>query len=546
MTHRLLQRLRWRSLRVQVLLWTALPLTIFLIAFSLTGIGTHQTSMRSLASEEAQRLAATVAMGIARQIAGYQEGVEAAAAILAQHSADPSLHNAHLADASAVMGDVVLVHFDASGQPVATGTGTLPDWASGGFSLASATERATRMGETILLRADLPDANGMLIGAVPLHSLLFASYLTASPADYGTSLQLLDGDGARILSAGHSVVEGTGSGTVGHSGAGMEEAEQGTVTASAVVPGTDWTVALRESWHSGTVPLLRFEQAMPFVLIVAAGVSFLTLFFGLRLVVQPLRTLATRAQRIGAGDFDAAADPVGGVDEIENVRAALNQMAGQMRSHQRALEQHLHVITRAQEDERARLARELHDETVQGLIALDHRLQKAQRTLGQDPSLLKAEVADLRLMVRGEMEEVRRFSRALRPIYLEDLGLAPAIELLGSEQSVACTVTGEPRRLDPAIEIALYRIGQESLKNALRHAQAQQIEIHLAYTTSALTMSVMDDGVGFTPPPHLSTLGREGHFGLMGMQERADLIGAELTIDSSPGKGTSVTVTVAA
>lgn len=546
MTKRSLPRPQWRSLRVQVLLWTALPLTIFLIAFSLTGIGTHQTSMRSLAGEEAQRLAGAVATSISLQFASYHVGLEAAAGLIAHHAGDATMRDFHLSETSAVMGDVELVLFDSSGQPLAAAGNTLPEWAAGGSTLVSTTAQMVRNGESVFVRADLPDGKGTLIARVPLQSLAFVSYLGGSPDLYGTTLELLDGNGALMLAAGPAAAENSGSDEGLHTAAEHEVVDDATVAASATVPGTDWTVRMRESWHTRTVPLLRFEQAMPFVLVVAAAVSFLTLFFGLRLVVQPLRSLATSAQRIGTGDFDAASDPVGGVDEIENVRSALNHMAGQIRTHQRALEQHLHAVTRAQEDERARLARELHDETVQGLIALDHRLQKAQRTLGRDPSLLKDEVTELRQMVRGEMEEVRRFSRALRPVYLEDLGLCPALDLLSHEQGVTYTMTGEQRRLDPAVELALYRIAQESINNARRHAQARQIDVQLDFTPSSVTIVVKDDGIGFAPPPHLGSLSREGHFGLMGIQERADLIGAQLSIDSAPGKGTTVTVSVGA
>lgn len=546
MTKRSLPRLHWRSLRVQVLLWTALPLTIFLIAFSLTGIGTHQTSMRSLAGEEAQRLAGAVATGISQQFASYHVGLEAAAGLIAHHAGDATMRDFHLAETSAVMGDVELVLFDASGQPLASAGNEMPDWASGGTTLVSTTAQVVRNGENVHVRASLPDGKGMLIAAVPLQSLAFASYLGGSPDQYGTALELLDGDGALMLSAGPAAAGDSGRDEGLHTTAEHEVIDEATVAASATVPGTDWTVYLSESWHTRTVPLLRIEQAMPFVLVVAAAVSYLTLFFGLRLVVQPLRSLATRAQRIGTGDFDAASDPVGGVDEIENVRSALDQMAGQIRTHQRALEQHLHAVTRAQEDERARLARELHDETVQGLIALDHRLQKAQRTLGRDPSLLKEEVTELRQMLRNELEEVRRFSRALRPVYLEDLGLCPALEMLSNEAGVAYSMTGEQRRLDAAVELALYRIAQESVNNARRHAQAQQIDVQLDFTPSSVTIVVKDDGTGFTPPPRLGSLSRAGHFGLMGIQERADLIGARLAIASTPGAGTTVTVTIGA
>jgi signal transduction histidine kinase len=539
-------RLQWRSLRVQVLLWTALPLTILLIAVSLTGIGTHQSSMRSLASEETQRLTGAVATGIAQQLGSYQVGLEAAAHLIAHHAGDSAMRDFHLDETSAVLGNVELVLVDAAGRPVAASGAVEPAWVDALPALVDDPGAVFRDKPDILVRARLPEAQGALFAAVPLDSLAFASYLGDSPDLFGTRLELLDGSGAPMLTIGGAPSDVNASDAVAHdSHTPVGAVDESLVVAVAPVPGTPWSVHMVEAWHARTAPLFRFEQAMPFVILVAAAVSFLTLFFGLRFVVQPLRALATLAQRIGEGDFDAASKPVGGVNEIENVRVAMVQMAEQIRAHQRTLEQHLHAVTRAQEDERARLARELHDETVQGLIALDHRLQRAQRTLQRVPESLKAEIAELRQMTRSEMDEVRRFSRALRPTYLEDLGLWPALELLGGEMGVVCSMSGEQRRLDPAVELALYRIAQESINNARRHAQAQSISLTLIFGQTSVTLQVLDDGSGFSPSIHMASLTREGHFGVMGMQERADLIGATLAIESSPGRGTSVTVSMA-
>ena len=531
-------RLHWRSLRVQVLLWTALPLTIFLIAISLTGIGSHQASMRALAAEETERLTNAVATGLAAQLESYQVGLEAAAGALVHHLDDPASRVALLVQTSGVMGNIDLVLFDAKG-PIASANGALPTWAQQMDAGAGAAGREIiHDGDHILLRADLPQGAAALVAAVPVQALAFASYLGDSADLYGSTLSLLDATGAPILTAGRALD--------GSSMASTEDEPNGAekVAATAPLPGTAWTIVMREGWHSNTAPMLRFEQAVPFVLVIATAVSLLTLLFGLRLVVQPLRALAARAQRIGEGDFTAASNPVGGVDEIEDVRIALDQMAGQIRAHQRALEQQLHAVNRAQEEERARLARELHDETVQGLVALDHRLQKAQRALQRDPALLKDEVSAVRAMVHAEMEEVRRFSRGLRPAYLEDLGLCPALELLCEELGVGFSVAGDARRLDPTAELSFFRIAQEAINNARRHAQARQIALRLAFSRTRLVMQVEDNGVGFAPPAHLGSLGRQGHFGLMGMEERAELIGAQLAIDSTHGSGATITLSL--
>jgi signal transduction histidine kinase len=141
---------------------------------------------------------------------------------------------------------------------------------------------------------------------------------------------------------------------------------------------------------------------------------------------------------------------------------------------------------------------------------------------------------------------VRRFSRALRPLYLEDLGLAPALELLAKESAVGFTLVGVPRRVKPDVELALYRIAQESLSNARRHAHATQVEVTLVFGHDQVRLTISDDGAGFKLPASLTALARNGHFGLMSMQERAQLVGARLELDTARDQGTSITVTAPA
>ncbi len=138
--------------------------------------------------------------------------------------------------------------------------------------------------------------------------------------------------------------------------------------------------------------------------------------------------------------------------------------------------------------------------------------------------------------------EVRRFSRALRPPFLDDLGLGPALEMLAEENGAEFTVSGQSYRLPPELELALYRIAQESLSNARRHADAVEITVAITYEPTKVRLEVIDNGKGFDPPSNLASLGRTGHFGLLSMQERAQLVGAVLNIVSASGAGTHVTV----
>ncbi len=159
-------------------------------------------------------------------------------------------------------------------------------------------------------------------------------------------------------------------------------------------------------------------------------------------------------------------------------------------------------------------------------------------------------IADLHQQVQDGIQELRRLSRGLRPIYLEDLGLIPAIEMLARDTQealnipVTVNISGKEQRLSNQVELTIYRLVQESLANISRHAQASGARITLAFKSSALELTVQDDGKGFDPPTSLEKLTSGGHYGLMGMQERADSIGGELKIDSSLGVGTTVQLSV--
>jgi signal transduction histidine kinase len=146
------------------------------------------------------------------------------------------------------------------------------------------------------------------------------------------------------------------------------------------------------------------------------------------------------------------------------------------------------------------------------------------------------------------IQNLRRFTRALRPIYLEDLGLVAALEMLtheieqASDLAVGFEKSGSQRRLETTQELALYRVAQEALSNVIRHAQARRAKVDLQFSDQAVVLEVTDDGRGFEVPDSPAEFAPSGHFGLLGMQERAELIGAKLEIKSVPGAGTRIRV----
>jgi len=206
-------------------------------------------------------------------------------------------------------------------------------------------------------------------------------------------------------------------------------------------------------------------------------------------------------------------------------------------------------ITRAQESERQRIARELHDDTVQSLIVLSRRLENLTSDK-QLPEAVIQDLKDLRDFTGDVIHRVRRFSQDLRPSILDDLGLLPALEELTSElhhQSgiqAEFRALGARRRLSSEIELTLFRIAQEALSNVRKHAKATKIILTVEFINSTVQMTVQDNGKGFTPPKLTEHLVAVGKLGLLGMYERARLIGGTITVESASGQGTKVIVKV--
>jgi signal transduction histidine kinase len=211
----------------------------------------------------------------------------------------------------------------------------------------------------------------------------------------------------------------------------------------------------------------------------------------------------------------------------------------------RLLEQ---VIT-AQEDERKRIARELHDETSQALTSLMVGL----KVLEQRPELGEAReaLANLRSLTGKTLDTVHDLALQLRPSVLDDLGLVPALDRVVAEfqRSHGLSVLFETNlrlagRLPGTLETALYRITQEALTNVARHADAHAVSLLLEARRGAVTLIVEDDGRGFDVTQRLGATRDERNLGLFGMRERATLVGGTLTIESTPGHGTTVYVEI--
>jgi signal transduction histidine kinase len=370
---------------------------------------------------------------------------------------------------------------------------------------------------------------GLAAGESPEQLLRKASsWLSGSPEPPQTAAIILVDEHGKLLA--HSDPEpirtdyfthpGVASALRGDSGTTFQrDTETGDemVIAYSPVGNTGWGLLMVEPWSAIANPLLRYSQLAPLALVPALIMAAGALYFGLHQIVQPLRRLNRRSARLGKGDFDALNEPVEGIQEIQALQATLARMAAQLQAAQTGIRNYAAAVTQGQENERARLARELHDETVQNLIALEHQSHMLRRAIDRD-----------RVAAARKADELA---------VVDDLNKSGKVK-------ASLTIAGVERRLDPAVDLTLYRIAQEALSNVARHSGADRVDVRVETTENLVTLTISDDGRGFVPSAQPSELAQAGHFGLMGMHERAQLVGAQLSIQSEPGKGARIEITL--
>jgi signal transduction histidine kinase len=288
------------------------------------------------------------------------------------------------------------------------------------------------------------------------------------------------------------------------------------------------------------------------------GVLFFLMLVGIgsiwrfsRRMVQPIQRLRDSAQAVQAGDLSQRV-AVDRQDEIGELSSAFNAMTADLARSRAELERKeemrarlLEQVITAQEDERKRIARELHDETGQALTSLMVGL----KVLEGRPELagMRETLADLRALTGKTLDAVHDLALQLRPSVLDDLGLVPALDRLVVDfqrtheiQLVFETNLRTGLRLPATIETALYRITQEALTNVARHAAAQSVSLLLEARHGSITLIVEDDGRGFDVASCMKDTQNDRCLGVFGMRERATLLGGTLTIESTPGSGTTV------
>jgi PAS domain S-box-containing protein len=213
------------------------------------------------------------------------------------------------------------------------------------------------------------------------------------------------------------------------------------------------------------------------------------------------------------------------------------------------LEFYVRQVTWSQEEERKRIAQELHEEILQSLISLRLAVEIIIKPNEQGTTYELKDLEGLKDKTNGVIEEVRRFSYGLRPGVFDYLGLTAALETLTDELSkkgikTSLTMAGKERPLFPDMEITIFRIVQEALSNIIKYSLATKVNVNLSYTGAKLKLVIEDNGQGFSLPCSLRELANQGKLGLIGMEERTRLYGGNFTIRTQPKKGTAIIVTL--
>lgn len=552
-----------RGLTVQLLAITVLPLTLLLLLIAFGSVALHQQDMRALVGERDERAVQAAAAALTSELHHRAADI---INLVALAEASDNLDFIHATDDFVVDFDGGLAYMDMDGRLItSTHSPELWEWiAQNDVGLASPSSPEPVFSSTflnpvsrqfnIVVSRVIPSRNLIVAGAFSPEALARRTLVTSYPGGSHVTIFLLDPSRRVLFASGPLAVEsilpehpGVTEALRGESGTTyLKQGDIEHVVAYSSVAPTGWALITEEEWEMVTSPSLQLTQVAPLVIVPAFILALLALWFVASRIVQPLQKLESKAAALAWGDFETIKESVGGISEVQHLQMELTEMARKVQAAQEGLHDYIGAITSAQEEERTRLARELHDDTIQAVVALKQRVQLAQRSIKDQAG--KQSLQELETLAEQTVQNLRRLTRALRPIYLEDLGLVTALDMLAREisQNTGLAITfqrnGQERRLPREVELSLYRIAQEALTNVVKHSQATTAGLEITFDEGETTLQVTDNGIGFDIPKSPTDFAPNGHFGLLGIHERVDLIGARLELESANDHGTRLTV----
>ena len=567
-----------RSLRFQTqLILLSLTPVLVLMVLALVSLGyALNTVTRALFLQRNSALVELAAASISQDLDAYLQPLQTTAAALAARSSDLKAQQALLQDWSVFLrsfeGGVTLLNAD--GVAVAS-TAQSSDRLGLNYAFRDYFQTVRRTGTTtfstlltekptgqlaVVLAAPVlqgGEFKGALIGVLFLKQHVWTRELSILQTSQGSQAYLVDHEGnilyhpdakqiggnlkdepalQRLLT-----VEQPLSQTYVSQRSGSEQ-----MVSLAPIAETQWLIVLQEPSSVLLAPTRPYEILSGLLLGLGILAASLVMVGRLRHILHPMTDLIDQAEQVSTGQ---TGQPVteDGPAELRLLIRTFNHMVTSLAEQQRTLRQYAMQIVKSQEEERRRISRDLHDETVQDLVGLSQRLELCRNSLVRDPAAAQRRIEELQALTVRTLADVRRMSNDLRPLILEDLGLVIAVktackslaEDLPATQ-VDCVFEGHEKRLPDEQELIVFRIIQEALNNIRKHARsATQVKLVLCYQENEISVRVEDNGPGFELDS-MGSLLEQGHLGLMGMLERADLFDGELKIDSAPGNGTRI------
>ncbi|GAP14357.1 histidine kinase [Longilinea arvoryzae] len=324
------------------------------------------------------------------------------------------------------------------------------------------------------------------------------------------------------------------------------DGDGGRVISYAPISAMGWGIMMTEPWSQLMQPARPYLYIIPGLMLVGLLFSVVLLLWMLQRNISPLSRLLKETQNVAeGGEFHDV--PIAGPPEITLLLTTFNRMMSIQKEQRESLRKYAMKILETQEEERKRISRELHDETVQDLVGLSQRLELCHTAIVKDPQAARIRLRELQTLINRAIIDVRRMSNDLRPLILEDLGLAAAARMMcrALEQDLPTAevdfeVIGPSYRLPSELELVTFRVIQEGLNNIRKHARsATHIEVTIEFKEDDLEARIIDNGPGFevVKPANLM---QQGHLGLAGMAERISLFDGSLEIISTPGAGCCV------
>lgn len=584
----------WRKLSVLALVWTVLPLALVLALVVGTGFYAYQQVIQSLLIARDQELARVSAERLSDNIRGYADLLVALANSEEMRSGDARRQRDVLARSQDLLevfdgGVAVLdergvvtvsdpVHENLVGQNLSSHPYFQNTRALRQPTFSDIFQEMGPGGEVIVVAAPIlgtaGDFRGIIRGGFNLRGRVNTQEtggdgFNPAPRRLGEEIRnlkigdtgyayLVDRNGRVIYHpeealigqdfSGRQAVDRLKHGEVVGAFVSQETSRERFVVGFANLPATGWGLVICEPWAEVVAPVKSYLRLLALALLAALTLAAFLVSLGVRRISQPINDLVRQTRQVARGDYSAQV-PLGTIREIRELGLAFNAMVEQIARYRAGVRRYVAAVTHSQEEERKRIARDLHDDTVQSLIAIGQRIELCRASL-DNPEEARRQLTEIRRMVTEAIQSIRHFSRELRPMALEDLGLVPALQLLVNDLAKVealqadLEIDGQPRGLAPELEVAIYRIVQEALQNVRKHAHASAVTVRAEFTDQRVAIAVRDNGVGFIVPPSPTDLASQGNFGLMGIEERAQLFGGQLEIHSQPGRGTELKVTL--